>query len=160
LGKLPGYYNSATGITATFRPDKNSYVSFGAYDGNLAAGENTGTRGPDFNGHYFYIAEGGLYWKLGPEDKPGNFACGFWDQTGPLTAANLTEVHGADGFYLFGAQRLWFARPGLDNSGISGYYQYGVNNSNTMLVRQYVGSGLTGFGLVPNRPKDSMGCGM
>jgi porin len=29
-----------------------------------------------------------------------------------------------------------------------------------MLVRQYFGLGLTGFGLVPERPKDSMGIGL
>jgi len=62
--------------------------------------------------------------------------------------------------YLFGAQRLWFRRPGLDNSGISGFYQFGANNTNTALVRQYFGTGLTGFGLVPERPKDSLGCGL
>jgi porin len=159
LTKISGYYDSTTGITATYTPTKNCYVSYGAYDGNVANGEHTGERGPQFNGHYFYIAEAGCSWTLGSENKPGNFAVGVWDQTGPLTAANQVQVNGADGVYLFGAQRLWFARPGLDNSGVSGYYQGGFNNSNTMLARQYVGSGLTGFGLVPQRPKDSMGCG-
>jgi porin len=75
-------------------------------------------------------------------------------------AVNGAQVQGADGVYLFGSQRLWFLRPGVDNSGVSGFYQFGANNSNTMLVRQYFGAGLTGFGLVPERPKDSMGCGL
>jgi porin len=160
LTKIPGYYNSADGIMGTYRPNKNWYLSFGAYDGSLATGDNTGLGGPRFDGHYFYIWEGGHSWSIGADEKPGNFAVGIWDQTGPLTAANGATVHGADGIYTFGAQRLWFARPGLDNSGVSGYFQAGLNNSNTNFVRQYVGGGLTGFGLVPNRPKDSMGCGM
>jgi porin len=48
----------------------------------------------------------------------------------------------------------------VDNSGVSGYCQFGANNSNTTFVRQYCGAGLTGFGLVPRRPNDSMGCGV
>jgi porin len=48
----------------------------------------------------------------------------------------------------------------VDNSGVSGFLQFGANNSNTMLVRQFFGTGLTGFGLVPGRPKDSVGCGL
>lgn len=159
LNKIGGYPNSVSGITATYTPTKNTYFSYGGYDGNIATGENTSERLPQFNGHYFHIWEAGVYWKLGPENKPGNMAVGIWDQTGPLTAANGARVNGADGVYLFGAQRLWFARPGLDNSGISGFWTAGFSNSNTVLVRQAVGSGLTAFGLVPNRPKDSMGCG-
>jgi len=31
----------------------------------------------------------------------------------------------ANGVYLFGAQRLWFRNPGRDNSGVSGFYQFG-----------------------------------
>jgi porin len=160
LGKMPGYYNSATGVTATFAPQKDFYFSYGAFDGSQAIGEQTGLNGPQFNGHYFHIGEVGFSWRIGPEQKPGSFGCGLWDQTGPLTAANGTRVHGADGVYLFGSQRLWFQRPGQDNSGVSGFYQFGANNSNTSFVRQYCGLGLTGFGLVPGRAKDSMGCGM
>ena len=160
LGAIPGYYNSATGITATFVPNKNFYFSYGGYDGNRGNGEQTGLRGPQFNGYYFHIWEAGSAWVLGSQRKPGNIGLGFWDQTGKLTAANLARVNGANGFYLFGAQRLWFRNPGRDNSGVSGFYQFGANNSNAMLARQYFGAGLTGFGLIPSRPKDSMGCGM
>lgn len=160
ITKMPGYYNSATGITATWAPTKNFYFSYGGFDGSQALGEQTGLQGPQFNGHYFHIWEAGFTWRLGPEKKPGKFGCGLWDQTGALTAVNGATVHGADGFYLFGSQRLWYHRPGVDNSGISGFYQFGFNNSNTMLERQYFGAGLTAFGLVPGRPKDSQGIGL
>ena len=53
-----------------------------------------------------------------------------------------------------------FATPGVDSSGVSGFYQYGVNDSNALLARQYVGGGLTAFGLVPGRPDDSFGAGL
>jgi porin len=62
--------------------------------------------------------------------------------------------------YLFGAQRLWFRRPGVDSSGVSGFYQFGANNSDALLARQYVGGGLTAFGLVPGRPDDTFGFGL
>jgi porin len=60
LGAMPGYYNSAYGITATVAPTINTYVSYGIYDGNLARGEQTGLNlTPEFNGYYFMIGEVG-----------------------------------------------------------------------------------------------------
>ena len=44
--------------------------------------------------------------------------------------------------------------------GISGYWQFGINDSRTMLADKYFGLGLTGFGLVPARPADSIGTGL
>ena len=35
-----------------------------------------------------------------------------------------------------------------------------VNDSEILPVNQYFGMGLTGFGLVPHRPEDSLGAGM
>ncbi|MBY0525771.1 MAG: carbohydrate porin [Gemmataceae bacterium] len=159
-GKIPGYYNSATGITATWIPNPNFYFSYGCYDGNRATGEQIGLHGPQFNGHYFHIWEAGGTWRIGSENKPGKFGAGVWDQTGPLTAVNGAQVQGASGAYLFGSQRLWYRRPGEDNSGVAAFYQFGTTNSNTALARQYCGAGLTGFGLAPSRPKDSLGCGL
>lgn len=160
LGKIPGYYNSATGLTATLAPTKNVYLSYGVYDGNLALGRQTGLEGPHFNGYYFHIGEVGFSYRAGPLRKPGNFGIGSWGQTGKLRAFDNSTVQGANGVYLFGAQRLWFRRPGRDSSGVSGFYQFGANNSNTMLARQFFGTGLTGYGLVPGRPDDSLGFGL
>ena len=160
IGKLPGYYNSATGVTVNFTPTEQIYINFGAYDGSLAIGDQTGLLGPQFNGHYFLIAETGVAYRLGEQEKPGVFAVGTWFQTGTLTAVNNAKVNGANGVYLFGSQRLWFRSPGVDNSGVSGFYQFGANNSNTMIARQFFGSGLTAFGLVPGRKNDSFGWGM
>ena len=36
LGVIPGYYNSATGITTTLAPTKSIYLNYGVYDGNAA----------------------------------------------------------------------------------------------------------------------------
>ncbi len=111
LGNLPGYYNSAYGVTTTFAPIKQLY----------------------------------------------------WGQTGALSAGSSTSgvrEDGVAGLYAFGAQRLWFRHPFIDNSGISAYWQFGINDSKTMLADKYFGFGFTGFGLVPERPADSVGTGL
>ncbi len=160
LGPMPGYYNSAYGITVTGAPTNNLYVSAGAYDGNLARGVQTGLNvAPEFNGYYFTIGEVGYAWRLGPHGMPGTLAVGGWAQTGELTSNKVTE-NGAHGFYTFGSQRLWVRNPGVDSSGITAFFQFGINDSETLPVNEYVGVGLTGFGLVPRRPKDSVGAGV
>jgi porin len=161
LGTMPGYYNSAYGITATFTPIRNLYVSYGVYDGNIANRVQTGLRGaPNFNGYYFHVGEAGGAWEVA--GLPGSFGMGGWRQTGQLGPSgphNITE-NGASGFYLFGSQRFWRARPTIDNSGVSGFVQFGVNNSDTLPIDHYFGAGLTEFGLVPHRAKDSAGVGL
>ncbi len=157
LGVMPGYYNSACGVTATFAPTKQVYFSYGFYDGNLANGTQTGMRGPQFNGYYFHVGELGTAWTVA--GYPGSAGLGGWRQTGQLAASEVTE-NGAGGFYIFGSQRLWRMRPHIDNSGISIFMQGGINNSKTLPVNQYVGGGLTGFALLPGRPDDSCGIGV
>lgn len=158
LGLIPGYYNTAYGITSTFAPNQRFYISTGAYDGNLAQGVQTGLVGPQLNGYYFLIGEMGYAWKAGAEQKPGLIAAGGWNQTGQLTAANGIAENGAQGLYMFGSQRLWYRDPGIDISGISSYFQLGINDSKTITAKEYVGAGLTCFGLT--RPKDSFGIGL
>lgn len=157
LGVLPGYYNSACGLTATVAPNEHFYCSYGFYDGNQALGSQTGMRGPQFNGYYFHIGEVGAAWIV--KGLPGRFGMGGWGQTGSLTNSGFTD-NGMGGFYLFGSQRLWRMRPQTDDSGISMFIQYGINNSSTLSVNQYLGGGLTGFALLPGRPEDSCGIGV
>lgn len=84
---MPGYYNSAYGITATVAPTTNFYVSAGVYDGNLARGVQTGLEvTPQFNRYHFTIGEVGYAWRLGPHGMPGTIAVGGWGQTGELSA--------------------------------------------------------------------------
>jgi porin len=165
VGAMPGYYNSAYGVTVTVAPTTNFYVSAAAFDGNLARGVQTGINAaPEFNGYYFSIGEVGYSWRLGPDGMPGTVAVGGWGQTGQLTAptpsgSTITE-NGAKGIYAFANQRLWIRNPGIDNSGLSGFVQFGIHDSETMIAKTYVGAGLTGFGLIPGRPRDSVGAGV
>lgn len=89
---------------------------------------------------------------------------------------------GTGGLYMFGGNRIWGreaqrvsptnskTRDGknklvipAEGSGqaasISAFFQYGINNSETLPINQSFGLGFTGFGLVPNRPIDSVGIG-
>ncbi|HLB58352.1 MAG TPA: carbohydrate porin, partial [Gammaproteobacteria bacterium] len=90
---------------------------------------------------------------------PGNIGVGGWHQTGLILNGPLSE-HGANGYYLFASQRLWYRHPMVDASGISGFLQYGKNDSTVLAMTKFLGGGLTAFGLTPNRPDDSMGVGL
>jgi porin len=158
-GLMPGYTNTAYGVTATYTPHKSWYVSYGIYDGNLASGKQTGLTGPTFNGNYFQVAEIGSAWLLGRERKPGTVGIGLWHQTGLIKQQSLSQ-RGSTGTYLFGSQRLWYRHPGFDTSGVSGFYQYGISNSKVLPMKQSIGAGLTAFGLVAHRESDSIGAGV
>jgi porin len=176
LGAIGGYYNSVYGVTITLAPTKNSYLNYGVYDGNVARGVQTGLTGPHFNGYYFNILEAGIDW-VAAGKYPGEFGAGLWYQTGQLRGPAGISENGTGGFYLFGGQRIWGrsgdnpASDGKDkiviaaserkqNASISTFVQFGVNNSETLPVKEYLGLGFTGFGLVPHRPADSIGVGM
>jgi porin len=159
LGALPGYYNPGNGVTVNFTPTTNFYLNVGAYDGNLARGVQTGINPPMFNGYYFNIAEIGTDWLLGEGQHPGQFGIGLWRQTGVLTARGVTQ-DGTGGFYLFGSQEIARAvNHRVPGSSVSVFYQFGANNSETLPITQYYGAGVTGFGLIADRERDSMGMG-
>jgi porin len=68
---MPGYYNSAWGVTVTAAPTTSSYASYGIYDGSGATGTQTGIQTfPTFNSYYFNIGEIGTSWA---GDYPGSF---------------------------------------------------------------------------------------
>ncbi len=157
-GIMPGYTNTAYGVTMTLAPISQWYLSYGIYDGNLASGKQTGLTGPTFNGRYFQVSETGGAWVLGKNHLPGTAGIGVWHQTGLIRQRNLTEME-ATGAYLFGSQRLWYRHPGYDISGISAFYQYGINNSSVLPMKQSIGAGLTLFGLIAHREGDSLGAG-
>jgi porin len=174
LGAIGGYYNSVCGLTVTVAPTRNSYLNYGFYDGNVALGVQTGLTGPHFNGYYFNILEAGVDW-VAAGRYPGQFGAGLWYQTGVLHGPLGISENGTGGFYLFGGQRIWGrsteipapdgknaipAGEGHQKASISTFVQFGLNNSDTLQVKEYFGLGFTGFGLVPHRPDDSLGIGL
>ncbi|OGT52800.1 MAG: porin [Gammaproteobacteria bacterium RIFCSPHIGHO2_12_FULL_42_13] len=160
LGVMPGYYNSAYGVTLNFVPTEKWYLSLGAYDGSLAQGVQTGQhKWPVFDGAGFYIAESGFSWLLGKNKMPGTFSMGLWHQTGLIQGSATLSEHNSTGIYLFGSQRVWYQHPNVDNDGISIFYQLGQSNSYSLPMEKYVSGGFTGFGLIPHRENDTFGMG-
>jgi len=172
IGVAPGYYNSAYGVSVNWAPNKSFYLDVGVYDGAGASGVQTGLKeAPVFNGHYFMIGEAAYCWLLGAEERPGKIGVGGWVQTGEMYGPEefqpggfkptyQVQEEGAQGAYTYGSQRLWLRHPGVDNTGVSAFYQFGFNQSNTMPINRYFGLGATGFGLLPGRTSDSMGAGL
>ena len=165
LGVMPGYYDSAWGMTFTTTPVNSTYFSYGIYDGSLARGNQTGIAvGPTFNSYYFNIGEVGTSWG---GEYPGKIAFGAWGQSGQLqsvipnasTGKVLTQS-GAQGVYTTASNRLMNVDHENGTGVVLGYFQYGINNSTTMIANQFVGSGVTAIGLFPFRPRDSMGMGI
>ena len=159
---LPNYYNSAFGLDLFYFPVDEFYVSIGAYDGNKARGEQTGLEGPQFNGYYFLIAESGYSWS--DAQLPGRIALGVWKQTGKLTfttpSQEIISQNGVYGVYLYGSQRLWWKDEERTNSGVVAYFQLGYNNTKTVPINKFFGCGMTAYGLISGRLKDSFGIGL
>ena len=116
-----------------------------SYDGNGARGEQTGLQAaPTFNGYRFQIGETGTAWLLGPDNLPGAFAVGAWDQTGTLTLSTPQRAvtqNGTHGVYAFASQRLWRGNGDGDARGVSGFVQLGANNSRTMIATRICRAG-------------------
>ncbi len=161
FGRLPGYPNPAYGLEATFEPTKRFYLSYGIFDGNGARGFQTGLyAGPHINTYKFNIGEVGYDWRLGAQGKPGLLGVGIWGQTGRLLTPYLTYENGATGFYAYANQRLWYQHPGKDTTGVIGFVQYGYTGDRAAEVNESISGGLTGIGLLPGRPADSLGIGV
>ena len=157
IGVIGGYYNSVYGVESTIAPLKELYINLGFYDGNLARGVQSGLKGPNFNGYYFSIMEVG--YGLGPP-KPGILAVGGWYQSGKLKAAGQEQT-GTAGIYAFASKALWTNKSkSIDKGNLSGFLQFGWNNSETLQMNLFFGGGLTGFAIIPKRPNDSFGIGI
>jgi porin len=142
----------------TVAPRNDIYASYGLFDGNIARGVQTGLNlGADFNTYKFHIGEVGYAWRVRDQGQPGRIGAGGWGRTGKLLTPNFTFEDGANGFYVLGSQRLWYQHPGIDPSGLIGFFQYGYTDSRSAEVTHYAGAGLAALGLIPKRPADSMG---
>jgi len=175
IGRMPVGYNAALGLTVQWFPKGtgNTYLNYGIFDGNGAKwGYQTGLQAPWINNYLFQIAEFGVRWNIGNGKLPAKFAIGAWYQSGLLdtpqsvlntvtTGSDLgAKANGAMGMYLYGTHRLWYRKPWVNPSGIGAFYQFGFSNSPASIIHQYVGLGLTAYGLLEKRPHDNFGVGL
>jgi porin len=187
-GAIGGYYNSVYGIESTVAPTKDLYINMGFYDGNLARGVQTGLKGPHFNGYYFSIAELGYGWAgsrpgvfaVGGWYQSGKLEIAGQTQTG--TGGIYAFVSRALWIAKVSSQRKEPLHSGIDNplnlhsqggnepslpksegaskGNLSGFLQFGWNNSKTLDIDLFFGGGLTAFAIIPSRPNDSLGMGV
>lgn len=180
LGVYGCFADSIFGTTVNLAPSKSTWVNAGIYDGNTARGVQTGIHNPHINNYLFGISEAGKSWLIGSQNHPGQVAVGVWYQTGTLNAPGLynnLKQTGTGGIYLYGGQRVWAeqnttsqdeeddpnpkaALKSTKKGSICIIYQYGVNDSKTLPVRQFVGFAITAFSMLKSRPHDSFGAGM
>src|SRR5439155_16805294 len=80
LFTLPTYPDPALGVNVFVKPNADSQLGFGVYDGSLANGVRTGALGPQPLLHkrtdLFLIAEFHPSWTLGPDQLDGRV--GAW----------------------------------------------------------------------------------
>ena len=181
LPAMSGYYDPAYGVVMYTAPTENTWANAGVYDGNKATGLPSGIHNLKVNDYVFSIGEAGISWLAGEDKQPGQFGIGVWHQSGQINAQGIygnIKQTGAEGIYFYGGQRVWTSSKDkihfTDHSEQAGttdfktnkvasitmFYQYGVNNSKTMNVRQFVGAGFTAFSFIDERPDDSAGAGM
>lgn len=180
LGVYGCFADSIFGTTVNLAPSKSTWVNAGIYDGNTARGVQTGIHNPHINNYLFGISEAGTSWLVGSQNHPGQLAIGAWYQTGTLNATgiyNNLKQTGTGGIYLDGGQRIWTeqnpdsqdqdeepdpkeALKSTKKGSICIVYQYGINDSKTLPVRQFVGFAITAFSMAKSRPHDSFGAGM
>jgi len=173
VGRLPGYTDSALGLTMTVQPElfkRKVYVSAGVFDGRSGLMQNsqpTGLTLPSLSGPLFGIVELGGGWTSGAQAKPGSFGIGGWTQGGwsrrcssqgekPSCFGEL----GAWGLYGLASQRLLNFRSGRDNSGLISFMSGGWSPAQTNLMTASVTAGLTAQGPMASRPNDSIGIGL
>ncbi len=164
LGRIPGYPDSALGLTTTLAPNVfkgRAYVTAGVFDGRLGAGEAwTGLVAPSLKGPLFSVAQVGTAWRLGPRQAPGQLFIGGWHQAGPLGSPGGLRETSAGGVYGQVSQRLTSFRYGQDSSGLNVFVQAGWSPSVTNLINSSIGGGLTVLAPFASRPRDSYGVGL
>jgi hypothetical protein len=56
-----------------------------------------------------------------------------------LLVSGGTKENGAEGFDTFASQRLWRRHAGTEISGISGFFQFGIDDSRTLIAKEFFG---------------------
>jgi len=145
---FPTYPDPRPSVNVFVRPIDGYYVGAGIYDLAHAGA--------------MPIIEAGRRWKRGDKEMPGRLAAGFWHQNGPVSCLGGGYTQATKGFYLVMEQTLWTrtrAKTSSDQT-LSAFTQYGRANGDISPFTHHLGGGLVFAGLLPNRPKDSIGLGL
>ncbi len=167
---LPTYPDPAFSANVFYEPEEGFYAAAGIYDGSLAQGVPTGSRGFGriFRGaDAFVIAEAGWRWDAGlplADDSaalPGRFAAGSWYHNGRFDRFDGSTQSGTGGIY-FLVDQLVFRESSApeDGQGLGIFAQYGYADAEVSIFEHHFGTGLTWTGAIPDRDLDAVGLGL
>lgn len=159
---LPTYPDSAFGGEVFIEPSDWLYAGAGVFDGALAEGVTTGSRGPktlfDDPSDLYLIGEAGLRWTV-RDALPGRLAFGGWHATGTFETFDGGRADGQTGAYVMLDQWLWRERPEDegDEQGLGVFLQYDWADPEVTEVEHHAAGGFTWTGLLPTRDADAAG---
>jgi porin len=162
---FPSYPDPAMSVNLFLQPTDAAYLGVAVYDGALADGDSTGSRGPssffDDADDWFWITEAGLSWGQSEGGLPGRIAGGAWINNSDIDRFDGGEEDEAYGYYGFLEQSLWRTDPtDLDDPrGLNLFLMYGWTDEDISEIAQHVGGGLTLTGPLPGRDEDIVGLG-
>ena len=167
---LPTYPDPAFSVNVFYEPDEGFFTGAGIYDGSLAQGVPTGSRGISRllrGADVFVIGKMGWRWNAGNEledgsaSLPGRVSAGGWFHNGRFDRFDGTTQSGAGGLYLLLDQLIF--RETLDpedGQGLGVFAQYGYADPDVSDFEHHFGTGMTWTGPIPGRDLDSLGLGL
>lgn len=167
---MPTYPDPAFSVNVFYEPDEGFFTGVGIYDGSLAQGIYTGSRGPGqlFRGSdVFVIGKAGWRWNAGitlEDDSPslpGRFAAGAWFHNGQFDRFDGASQSGTSGIYLLMDQKVYRESDDPEDSqGVGVFAQYGYADPDVSPFGHHLGTGFTWTGAMPGRDQDVLGLGL
>jgi porin len=164
---LPTYPNSAFGLDTFVYPTDHLYLAFGAFDGALAQGVQTGENGPHSLFHApdntYLIAEAGVTWQVTPSKLSGRLKLGAWYETDDVPTFSGGTRDGAWGPYLTLDQKLIRFNPADDNDDRGLGFFLLLNHtdaSDAFPATDQLAAGFSVRGPLPTRDADTLGLGV
>jgi porin len=158
---MPTFPAPALGATIIAAPWKQLSLGMGFYEGAPRIGGSGFDTFFDSTREYFSVLEAAWKPSFGEDQRlPGDYRVGFWYHTGSFaeTGAGTETFNGNYGFYLLMNQTLYrkkgVAQP---DPGLGAFLQLGWAPSDRNPVTGYVGAGLQYQGMLPGRPRDTLG---
>ncbi len=167
---LPTYPDPAFSANVFYEPDEGFFTGAGIYDGSLAQGIPTGSRGISRLLHgtdVFVIGKAGWRWNAGRQLEdgsaalPGRVSAGGWFHNGQFDRFDGSRQSGTGGLYLLLDQLVYreTADP-EDGQGLGVFVQYGYADPDVSDFEHHLGTGMTWTGAIPNRDIDALGLGL
>lgn len=161
---MPSYPDPATGVNLFAYPGR-CYVGLGFYDGAMAEGVPTGSRGPrtffsdDVSSSWFTIGEAGVTWGGGGDSGHGRLAVGFWHHTATFERFDGGTENGLSGFYGFCEHRVWRENPDSDDDqGLDLFLSVGQCDGRVSTVANMIMLGGCWRGPLRGRDQDALSC--